>query len=154
MNRVSVSCEGVHKPAWAAACVRFVKKVLSLLGKDRWDVSLLLCNDPFIHDLNARYRHKDRPTDVLTFAQAEGEQPPPASSGPERFTAGDVVISLDSLRANCQNYGTSEGDELKRLLVHGVLHLAGRDHPTDAPDEPMLVEQERLLETLNKERII
>jgi probable rRNA maturation factor len=153
MNHVSLTCEGVRKPPWADRCLRVCRKILAALGKERWDVSLLLCNDAFIRDLNARYRRKNRPTDVLTFAQAEGDGP--RNKGDDgRFTAGDVVISLDSLRANCQNYGTSRDDELKRLLVHGMLHLAGRDHPTDNEDEPMLIEQERLLARLKKERII
>ncbi len=155
MNRVAVTYQGVTPPSWTRACVRFCLKILKALAKDRWDVSLLLCHDEFIHGLNARYRHIDRPTDVLTFPQAEGELPPGNfPDGNARFTAGDVVVSLDRLRANCQNYGVSEDEELKRLLVHGFLHLAGQDHHTDHEEEPMLVEQERLLAALQKERII
>jgi probable rRNA maturation factor len=154
MNRVTLACEGVRAPAWTDGCLRFCRRVLGLLGKDRWDASLLLCNDAFIRDLNARSRKLDRPTDVLTFSQAEGEALPAGRNDRGRFTAGDVVISLDSLRSNSQNYGVTEEEELKRLLVHGFLHLAGRDHPTDQPLEPMLVEQEKLLALLAGARIM
>jgi probable rRNA maturation factor len=155
MNHVAVTHEGVPSPVWRKSCVGFCLKILKDLGKTNWEVSLVFCDDNFIRDLNRRYRHLDHSTDVLTFPQAEGETPPATRPGEDdRFMAGDVVISLDRLRANSKNYGVSENEELKRLLVHGLLHLTGQDHPSDSPDEPMLMEQERLLKKLNKERII
>jgi probable rRNA maturation factor len=156
MNRVAVACRGLARPPWAKACERFCRKILERLGETDWEVSLLLCDDETIRELNARYRKLDRPTDVLSFPQTEGEGLPAAAGrGLEgRVTAGDVVISLDRLKANSREFGVSEDEELRRLLVHGFLHLAGRDHAGDGAAEPMLAEQEAILEALRAERIL
>ncbi|MBN2352343.1 MAG: rRNA maturation RNase YbeY [Spirochaetales bacterium] len=151
MIRVAIACRGIEQPSWTAACGRFCRTVLSRLGKTGWEVSLLLCDDETIRELNARFRKIDRPTDVLSFSQTEGDAAP--SSG-DAVTAGDVVISLDRLAANARRFGVTEDEELKRLLVHGFLHLSGRDHTGDGPEAPMLAEQEALLEELRDERIL
>jgi probable rRNA maturation factor len=151
MNRVAIRCEGITPPPWEKACERVCKRILALLGKKNWEVSLLLCNDQAIRLLNAAYRNKDTATDVLAFAQEEGEH---IAGRKNRLLAGDIVISLDTLMANAENYNVSPDEELKRLLVHGMLHLAGRDHRSDALDESMLVEQEALVRKLKEERIM
>lgn len=86
----------------------------------RGDVTVVLTNDREIHHLNARYRGKDRPTDVLSFDIGEGR-----AKG-EPF--GDVVISVETARRQAKAYDASLVEELQRLLVHGVLHLCGYDH--------------------------
>jgi probable rRNA maturation factor len=63
--------------------------------------------------------------------------------------AGDIVISLDMLTQNARYFSVSENDELKRLLVHGILHLEGMDHEDNDPARPMLVLQEQILETFS-----
>ncbi len=151
MIRVAIACRGIERPSWTAACGRFCRRVLARLGKTGWEVSLLFCDDETIRELNARFRKIDRPTDVLSFSQTEGDAAP--DSG-DAVTAGDVVVSLDRLAANAREFGVSEDEELKRLLVHGFLHLSGRDHAGNGPEEPMLAEQEALLKELRDERIM
>jgi probable rRNA maturation factor len=149
-----ISCPRISSPPRLKACERYVKQTLALLEKENWEVSLLFCDDETIRTFNTRYRKKDTPTDVLAFSQEEGERFPTRG---KRVLAGDIVISLDTLNRNAQNYGVSPDDELKRLLVHGLLHLAGRDHGGDAsrmPEEPMIREQENLLKELDGERIL
>ena len=74
--------------------------------------------------------------------------------GTEWFTAGDIVISLDSLKKNCSDFEVSEDEELKRLLIHGILHLAGYDHSDNSPEQEMLKLQERILATFMQENCI
>ncbi len=64
---------------------------------------------------------------------------------------GDMIISLDSMRLNCETFSVGEGEELLRLLIHGTLHLLGEDHESNDELEPMLQQQERLLDILLKE---
>ena len=149
MNTVDVSCEGVEPPGWLDRFIRFALRALDELDIDSWELSVILCNDAFIRDLNFRFRGKDEATDVLSFPQElEGR---PASTG--IFYAGDIVISLDMLRTNALEFAVGEEEELKRLLVHGILHLAGHDHSDNSPLQPMLELQETILSRLTEERL-
>ena len=121
----------------------FMLKVLEALGKEKWEISLLFTGDAFIQKLNKEYRGKDEPTDVLSFAQVDNKESFPAKGG--RFYAGDIVISMETLAKNADYFEISMNEELKRLLVHGILHLSGMDHENNNPDQPMLVEQENIL---------
>jgi probable rRNA maturation factor len=167
MNRVEVNAEEVPLPPWAELSGRFALRVLDELGREGWELSVLYCDDSFIKDLNARYRNLDEATDILSFSQgaadagippAPGGSPasgPPDSGEPgETFPAGDLVISLDSLAQNAEYFGVPPDEELRRLLIHGILHLTGMDHRTNEPTEPMLHIQEKILTKLTGERII
>jgi len=99
--------------------------------------------------LNGRYRGKDKPTDVLSFPRETS----PACFQPGCVVAGDIAISMDTLRRNARSFDVTEDEELKRLLVHGILHCAGMDHGSGKGGE-MFILQERLLDALKKERII
>jgi probable rRNA maturation factor len=141
MNRVDVSAEGTPLPEWAEAAATFTVAACAALSCENWDVSVLFCSDSFIRGLNRRFRRKDEPTDVLSFPLGETF----IEDGESRFAGGDIVISLETLRSNCAIFGAGEDEELRRLLLHGLLHLKGFDHATNAPDEEMLVLQESLL---------
>ena len=75
-----------------------------------------------IAELNGRYRGRAQPTDVLSF---------PGEAGPEGFHLGDIVICPAVARRQARHAGPEPGDELKTLLLHGVLHCLGHDHETD-----------------------
>jgi probable rRNA maturation factor len=138
MNRVEFRAEGIPLPAWAGAAEAFVKKVLTALGHRNWDLSVLFCDNRYIKSLNARYRNRDEATDVLSFPQGEKDR-----NG--RFLAGDIAVSLDALEENAKFFRVRADEELRRLLVHGILHLSGKDHATNKADEPMLAAQEEIL---------
>lgn len=129
-------------------------KILSYLNEDR-DFSLSFIDDNEMRDLNFEYRGIDAPTDILTFAINDGEDFPIVfDADDEEFDEigqemGDVFISLESMHRNAIEFGVSDEEELKRLLVHGILHLRGLDHSTnDFTSEPMLLEQERIMSEL------
>ncbi|HTX72784.1 MAG TPA: rRNA maturation RNase YbeY [Rectinemataceae bacterium] len=142
MNAVELSVEGIDTPDWLDRARDFVLAVLEHLGKENWELSILLCDDAFIRGLNRQYRDRDEPTDVLSFEQGEVYRNP---EGEERYLAGDIVVSLDALSRNAQEFGLPRDEELRRLLVHGVLHLAGMDHEDNSPERPMLKLQEEIL---------
>ena len=123
--------------------------LLAYLKEDR-DFSLHFISDEEIRELNNDYRGIDSPTDILTFAINDGDDFPIVFDDDEIIEEeeemGDVFISLDSMNRNAQEFGVSSDEELKRLLLHGLLHLRGMDHKTnDFASEPMLIEQERIL---------
>jgi probable rRNA maturation factor len=68
--------------------------------------------------------------------------------------AGDIVISIKNLQENSKYFKVSEDEELRRLLVHGILHLAGEDHESNSPEEAMLRRQEEILARLGGESIL
>jgi probable rRNA maturation factor len=141
MNRVEVHAEEVPLPDWPGMLVQYALNVLDSLEKDNWDLSILLCSDPYIRSLNAQYRSKDEPTDVLSFSLGETVD----EEGEPRFLPGDIVVSLETLRENARYFQVSENEELRRLVIHGILHLNGMDHADNDLTQPMLRFQEELL---------
>jgi len=148
MNRVDVSADDVPVPLWSKSLQRYAIKVLEKMGRDKWDLSILLCGDKTIAALNAQYRGKAEATDVLSFCVNTRE----GLGG--RIVPGDIVISLDSLKKNAGRFHISEDEELRRLLIHGILHLDGMDHHTNTASEPMLRFQEQILSELAQEHIV
>jgi probable rRNA maturation factor len=145
MNRIEINAEGVEPPPWREESALFAGKALEKLGHDNWDLSLLFCNNAYIRSLNAQYRNIDEPTDVLSFSS--GTEPGRGKDG--RFLPGDIVISLDALEENAEFFKVSVDEELRRLLIHGILHLSGMNHVSNDPDEPMLLKQEKILSELS-----
>jgi len=94
-----------------------------------YEVAVRLVGDPAIHALNRDYRHKNKPTDVLAFAQREG-----ASGRLHPAVLGDIVISVDTARRQARR-GLYR--ELLHLASHGLCHLLGYDHRDDAEERVM-----------------
>jgi probable rRNA maturation factor len=150
MNRVETNAQEIPLPAWAGRAEQFILRVLEEIGRDGWDVSLLFCNDAYIRSLNARYRRRDEPTDILSFPMGE------TLEGEEgaRYLSGDIVISLETWTENARSFGIAPDEELRRLLIHGILHLDGMDHLSNGETEPMLLLQEKILQSLPGEYIL
>jgi probable rRNA maturation factor len=88
----------------------------------RGAVSVLITGNPSMRRLNSSFRGKNRPTDVLSF---------PAAAASANGFVGDIAISLDIAEANARRLGHSVADEIRILILHGMLHLAGYDHEND-----------------------
>lgn len=115
------------------------------LGEDT-ELSVVLCDDAFIHPLNRDYRGKDAPTDVLSFAQREGE-----AAAEDDPVLGDVIISVETARRQAVEHGISLLQELRVLLTHGLLHLLGYDHLTEEERAEMEEEERALLAHLGED---
>lgn len=124
-----------------AATVRAdARRVLAALGEARAELTVSLVDDTEIHHLNRDYRGKDRPTDVLAFAMREGRRAPGDDT-----VLGDVVISLDTAARQARERGVPTADEVRTLLIHGVLHLLGYDHERSAAEARRMQAMERRL---------
>ena len=99
---------------------RWLKMVAGSEMKSIGDVNVIFCSDNYILDINMRYLQHDYFTDIITFDYCEGNT-----------LSGDLFISLDSVRENASFYGSDFDEELHRVIVHGLLHLAGYDDHTD-----------------------
>ncbi len=150
-NRVLVSMqEGMAEPEWFNKILAYEQTVLEKLGYDNEEISILFCDDEFIHQLNKEYRDIDSPTDVLSFENGMEYTDDEGTW----YSAGDIIISLDTLPKNADYFGVSPNEELKRLLIHGTLHLNGMDHgeahvePGVEPEDVMLKLQEKVLKEL------
>ena len=129
----------VEDAAWTAAMPDAEAVVLraatAALGTVEGDLVVLLTDDAGVQDLNARFRDKDRPTNVLSFPAAESAFP----------HLGDVVLGFAYCAAEAETQGKILSDHLSHLVVHGVLHLLGRDHEDDAEAEEMEAEERDIL---------
>ncbi len=100
---------------------RFVRRACRAV-KLAGAVDVLITNDREMRALNKRYRSKDGTTDVLSF---------PSAPGLPGKLAGDLAISADIASGNAKEFGHTAVEEIKILILHGVLHLAGYDHEQD-----------------------
>jgi len=105
------------------------------------ELSVALCDDAYIQTLNNEWRSKDAPTDVLSFPSG-GEEEGIAAFGPI-CVLGDIIISLETARAQAEEVGHSVEDELRVLLAHGFAHLLGFDHELGEEEEKDMKELER-----------
>jgi len=103
------------------------------------EFAIVLTSDKEVHQLNRDFRKKDKPTDVLSFLSSD------------KGYLGDIVISVDTAFGQAKEYGTSQLEELTRLVVHGLLHLLGYEHEKVSATvaRKMRVKEERLLNLLS-----
>jgi len=121
----------------------FLRRVRRELGLGAADVTVCLVSDAEIARMNESFRKKHGPTDVLSFPAVVRPKPvrvpiarrPSRQDGRRRVARaeflGDIAISPATARRNAKKYGRSLPDELRTLVLHGVLHLLGYDHETD-----------------------
>ena len=112
------------------------------------EVSVSLVSDEVIHVLNKDYRGIDRPTDVLSFALDEAEEPQ-EFGGPDTHLLGDIIISAETAVRQGEEYGHSLNRELVYLGVHSLLHLLGYDHMNKADKAVMRQEEEKALQLIH-----
>ncbi|MGC9292026.1 MAG: rRNA maturation RNase YbeY [Acidobacteriaceae bacterium] len=105
-------------------------------------VSVLLTRDSTLRRLNREFRGQDRPTDVLSFPAAPAPEAHPPLKNAHAPYAGDLAISLDTAARQARRLQHSLETEVRILLLHGLLHLAGEDHETDNGE--MAVREETL----------
>ena len=140
--------ENLDVPQEALDAVRrAVLTVGELYGVMDAEVSVTLTDDAHIHVLNRDYRSVDRPTDVLSFALTESEEPA-ILDAPYGVVLGDLVISLERVAAQAEEYGHSVLRELSFLTVHGMLHLLGYDHSEEEDRLEMEEEQRHVMDVL------
>jgi len=128
--------------------------LLNLCRRPRAELSVLLVDDERMQGLNAQYRNKDRPTNVLAFPQQTGEADLAAGAGGGPDLLGDVVISLPTAAREAATQGITFERRLAWLLIHGLLHLLGHDHERSEQDAAAMgaAEQQLLGQLTSAER--
>ena len=122
-----------------------------LYGVENGEVSVTLTDNAYIHTLNRQYRGIERPTDVLSFALNESEEPE-IDGGLDVNVLGDLIISVERAEEQAADYGHSVRREMAFLTVHGMLHLLGYDHIDDEDKKVMREKEEELLKEIGYER--
>lgn len=116
--------------------------VLKNLGQpSKCELSVCFTDDRRMRELNRIWRNIDRTTDVLSF---------PQEGGPDYSLLGDIVISLDTAKRQSKSYGNTVHEEIKKLLIHGILHLLGYDHEKKK-EKDIMREQETNFMLLTKD---
>ena len=130
--------------------LRAAEVVSKLYGVENSEVSITLTDDKNIHELNKKFRGIDRPTDVLSFALRESDEPKILNA--ELETLGDIIISVERAKLQAEEYGHSFLREMIFLEVHGLLHLLGYDHIEENDRLEMEAEQKFIMEKLEIQR--
>lgn len=129
----------------------FTAKKEQIMGDS--ELSVTFVTNDRIQEINREYRHKDKPTDVISFALEElgnGEIPVMAVDMPRIL--GDIIISMAKAEEQAKEYGHSFIRELGFLAVHGFLHLLGYDHETDEDEKVMFSKQKDILDEFGLQR--
>ncbi|MSO92046.1 MAG: rRNA maturation RNase YbeY [Rhodospirillales bacterium] len=117
------------------------------------EACIVLAGDRFVRSLNRRYRHRDRPTNVLSFAALESgvapaERAPAAANADGAVPLGDVIVAFETAAKEAAAEGKRLAHHLSHLVVHGMLHLLGYDHQNAAAAKTMERLEARILSEL------
>jgi probable rRNA maturation factor len=151
LNRVTVEfrCATARGRGYSRSLCAAADRLMRAAGLPDCELSLTLTSDRAMRRFNRDYRGIDAPTDVLSFSQIEqaGAAPPNPRNvkNSPRLPVGDVVISIDTALRQAREYRVSPSSRLRRLLVHGFLHLLGYDHERSPADARRMFARERSL---------
>jgi probable rRNA maturation factor len=138
---IDISCAWPSPPDWEAMADRAASALARIapeLANPRLSASLLFADDAEVRQLNAEWRGKDKPTNVLSFPMLKREElltlPP---EGPPELL-GDIALALETCIREAAEKGISLDHHAAHLIVHGLLHLAGYDHETGPEDAAIM----------------
>lgn len=114
---------------------RWVRESIRAENRRPGDLNFIFCSDEYLLKINREYLDHDTYTDIVTFDTGE-------TAGQ---LSGDIFISIDRVRENALKHNASEEDELTRVLIHGLLHLAGFKDKTDADRANMRAKEEHYI---------
>ena len=98
-------------------------------------ISYIFCSDGYLHELNQQYLQHDTLTDVITFDYSE----------PPNFMEGDIFISIERVQENAPTFGVTFEEELRRVMIHGLLHLCGYNDKTPEQKSQMTQREDQAL---------
>lgn len=111
-------------------------------GKVPGEISLIFCSDEYLNKINKDYLDHTELTDIITFDYCVG-----------RRVSGDIFISVDRVRENAVNFGVTEPEELRRVMVHGVLHLCGYADKKPSDKKTMTEKEDHYLKKLSTQLV-
>ena len=151
---ITAEVDGVLNDRTAALIRKAIRTVLAMEGVTLpCEVNVCLTNDEGIHEVNLEMREVDRPTDVLSFPMFDLVPGEPPVEGDEelldpatgRLPLGDMIISMERVEAQAEEFGHSKRRELAYLTVHSVLHLLGYDHLDEGEEKARMRAREEAI---------
>lgn len=132
---ITFQTDGVEMPRINEQQIRnWVKAVAATYQKKVGEIGYLFCSDERILEVNRQFLQHDYYTDIITFDYCQGNR-----------IAGDLVISLDTVRTNAEQFGAEYEMELNRVIIHGILHLCGINDKGPGEREIMEAEENKAL---------
>ncbi len=120
-----------HKTQVREWLIYLIRKEKKLLG----EINIIFCSDEYLLKLNEQYLNHDTFTDIITFDFVDG-----------KIISGDIFISIDRMKENAKLFHVEQSNEIRRLIVHGVLHLLGYKDKSAKDKKNMTAQEERALE--------
>lgn len=114
-----------------AAYSGWISKVISSENKDEGEINYIFCDDDYLIELNQQYLDHDTLTDIISFDYSEGNH-----------LQGDIFISVERVHDNAEDFNVPFEEELKRVLVHGVLHYCGYKDKSEEDEKIMRLKEE------------
>lgn len=112
----------------------WIENVINSENKSLGEISYIFCDDEYLLEINKQYLNHDYYTDIISFDYTENE-----------VVSGDIFISIDRVKENAFDYGVSFDNELKRVIIHGILHFCGyKDKSQDEERMMRLKEEEKI----------
>lgn len=118
---------------------QWIKQVIEAKGKKTGNITYIFCDDEYLLEVNKQYLQHDYYTDVITFDYVEND-----------LISGDIFISTDRVRENALPFGSSETEELHRVIIHGALHLLGLKDKSEKEASQMRQAENEALKLLNE----
>ena len=145
---ITYQTDGVKMPAIRRRDISaWVKTVAATYGKRVGDIGYIFCNDDKILEVNRQYLQHDYYTDIITFDYSDDI----LLTGKKDTIAGDLFISLDTVRSNAEQQGVPYEEELHRVIIHGILHLCGINDKGPGEREIMEAAENKALALLGLE---
>ena len=128
---ISFNYETDFKLTSKAKFSNWLSTVIISENKKEGEINYIFCDDDYLLEINQQYLHHDTLTDIISFDYSVGNE-----------LHGDIFISIERVKDNAADFNVSFEDELKRVMVHGVLHYCGYKDKSDADEQLMRVKEE------------
>ncbi|PVX45862.1 rRNA maturation RNase YbeY [Flavobacterium sp. 103] len=123
------------------AIAAWLSAVIVSENKTEGEINYIFCDDEYLHKINVEYLNHDTLTDIISFDYTMGNE-----------IGGDIFVSVERVLDNSNDYNTSFDDELKRVLVHGVLHYCGYKDKSEADEVLMRSKEDEKLAMFHVEQ--
>jgi len=104
----------------------WITRVIASESKELGEISYIFCDDDYLHKINVAYLNHDDLTDIISFDYSEG-----------KILQGDIFISIERVKDNAHDFNVPFDEELKRVMIHGVLHYCGYKDKSEADEKIM-----------------
>lgn len=119
----------------------WLTQVIESEDKEEGEINYIFCDDDYLYEINVQYLDHQTLTDIISFDYTLGN-----------LISGDIFISIERVKDNAQDFGVSFEEELKRVMVHGILHYCGYKDKTEADEKLMRTKEEEKMKMFHVEQ--